>query len=66
MEVELVQLEQKLQQLAAYCSRLREENHSLRQQVLAATQENSKLKHKIEATTSRVSAILAKIPEDAL
>jgi len=66
MEVELSGLEDKVTQLAALCRQLRAENRVLRQELLLAQQEQLNLTNKLAGTKERVSAILAKLPEDVL
>ncbi|MBS1154422.1 MAG: hypothetical protein H6R07_346 [Proteobacteria bacterium] len=64
MEAELARLEDKVCQLARLCTHLREENRTLRQQMLVAEQDNLKLKQKLDGAGARLAAILAKIPEE--
>ncbi|MBM5572878.1 MULTISPECIES: hypothetical protein [Deefgea] len=66
MEVELSGLEDKVTQLAALCRQLRAENRVLRQELLLAQQEQLQLTNKLAGTKEKVSAILAKLPEDVL
>lgn len=66
MEVELSGLEDKVSQLAALCRQLRAENRALRQDLLVAQQEQQLLANKLAGTKEKVSAILAKLPEDVL
>lgn len=66
MEVELSGLEDKVMQLAALCRELRAENRTLRQDLLLAQQEQQHLSNKLAGTKEKVTAILAKLPEDVL
>ena len=66
MEVELSGLEDKVLQLAALCRELRAENRTLRQDLLLAQQEQLHLTNKLAGTKEKVTAILAKLPEDVL
>ncbi|MGL6040217.1 MAG: hypothetical protein ACRC01_03335 [Deefgea sp.] len=66
MEVELSGLEDKVMQLAALCRELRAENRTLRQDLLLAQQEQQHLSNKLTGTKEKVTAILAKLPEDVL
>lgn len=65
MEAELASLEDKVIQLVRLASSLRNENRSLRQQVLALREENVRLGEKVEGSKHRVAAILAKLPENS-
>jgi cell division protein ZapB len=64
MDAELINLEEKLQQLVALCRNLREENRSLRQDLLQAQQDHQHVANKLAGTKERVATILAKLPED--
>ncbi len=64
MEAELARLEEKVSLLAQLCTGLREENRTLRQQMLLVEQDNLKLRQKLEGAESRIHAILSKIPEE--
>jgi cell division protein ZapB len=64
MDAELISLEEKLQQLVALCRNLREENRSLRQDLLQAQQDHQHVANKLAGTKERVATILAKLPED--
>ncbi|WP_410499810.1 hypothetical protein [Chitinibacter sp. S2-10] len=64
MDTELGNLEYKVKQLADLCRQLRDENRTLRQDLLLATQENQRLTTKLAGAKERVSTILAKLPED--
>ncbi|QBC43630.1 hypothetical protein [Iodobacter fluviatilis] len=64
MEAELVNLEDKIGQLAQLCRELRDENRGLRQKLLLTQQQNQGLLAKVEGSKERVAAILAKLPED--
>jgi cell division protein ZapB len=63
MEAELQALEEKINQLAALCQRLRAENIQLRQDLAASIDENKRLADKISLATSRLEGVLARIPE---
>ncbi|MBY0443958.1 MAG: hypothetical protein K2Q15_01940 [Burkholderiales bacterium] len=65
MEAELLNLEDKVAQLALLCRELRYENRGLRQKLLLTQQQNQGLLTKVEGSKVRVAAILAKLPEDA-
>ena len=65
MDAEINSLDEKVQQLAQLCQRLRKDNSHLRQQLATARDENQRLSEKISTVTSRVEALIEKIPEDA-
>ncbi len=62
MESELNSLEDKINQFVRLCRQLRAENIQLRQQLAGADSENKRLSEKINAATSRLEALLTKIP----
>lgn len=64
MDAQLARLEEKVNILARLASDLRSDNQNLRQKLLLAQQDNSKLKQKVEIASARVAAILAKMPEE--
>lgn len=49
--------------MVAVVVKLREENLQLRQQLAVKADENTRLSEKISAATTRLEAVLAKIPE---
>jgi len=65
MQAELSTLEAKIRQVADLCQSLRRENVSLRQQLLAAQQENKQMNTRLDAAKSRLQALLDQLPEDA-
>lgn len=64
MEAEIDSLDEKVQQLALLCQRLRKDNSQLRQQLATARDENQRLSDKISAATGRLETLLEKIPEE--
>jgi len=64
MEAELNTLDEKISQLVQLCHRLRRDNHELRQQLAAATNESKQLSEKIENARSRLESLLSRLPED--
>jgi cell division protein ZapB len=64
MDAELGNLEDKVAQLASLCRELRDENRGLRQKLLLTQQQNQGLLAKVEGSKQRLTAILAKLPED--
>ncbi len=64
MEAELLNLEDKVQQLAALCRQLRNENRQLRQDLLQTQQENQQLNGKLAGAKDRLASLLAKLPEE--
>ena len=64
MHAELDTLEAKIRQVADLCHTLRQENITLRQQVLTAQQDNKQLTTKLDAAKTRLRALLDTLPED--
>jgi cell division protein ZapB len=65
MHAELDTLEARIRQVAELCHTLRQDNIALRQQVLAAQQDNKQLTTRLEAAKTRLQALLDTLPEDA-
>ncbi|MBW8369720.1 MAG: hypothetical protein K0M66_01890 [Thiobacillus sp.] len=64
MHAELDILEAKIRQVAELCHTLRQDNIALRQQLLAAQQDNKQLTTRLEAAKTRLQALLETLPED--
>lgn len=64
MDAELKSLEEKINQVAEYCQRLRTDNQKLRQQLASALDDNQRLEQKIEHATSRLENLLTQLPEE--
>ncbi|MHB1214244.1 MAG: hypothetical protein ACYCY9_04575 [Thiobacillus sp.] len=64
MQAELDTLETKIRQVAELCHALRQDNIALRQQVLAAQQDNKQLTTRLDAAKTRLQALLDTLPED--
>lgn len=65
MHAELDTLEAKIRQVAELCQTLRRENSTLRQQLLAAQQDNKHMSTRLDAAKARLTALLDSLPEDA-
>lgn len=65
MIAELDTLEAKIRLVTEYCDALRSDNVDLRQQLLSAQQELRQLNTRLEMASSRLQALLEKIPESA-
>ena len=65
MHAELDTLEAKVRQVAELCHSLRRENVALRQQLVAAQQENKQAAARLDAAKARLHALLEKLPEDS-
>jgi cell division protein ZapB len=65
MHAELDTLEARIRQVAELCHTLRQDNIALRQQVLAAQQDNKQLTTRLEAAKTRLQSLLDTLPEDA-
>jgi cell division protein ZapB len=64
MDAELKSLEQKINEVAEYCQRLRADNHQLRQQLASVLDENQRLGQKIDSATSRLENLINQLPEE--
>jgi len=64
MHAELDTLEAKIRQVAELCQSLRQDNIALRQQLLAAQQDNKQLTTRLDAAKARLQALLETLPED--
>jgi cell division protein ZapB len=62
MQAEIASLEEKVQQLIGLCAMLRNDNHALRQQLLAADAANRKLAGQISEATQRLDVLLSRLP----
>lgn len=65
MIAELDTLEAKIRLVTEYCETLRSDNVDLRQQLLTAQQELRQMNTRLETASSRLQALLEKIPESA-
>ena len=64
MDAELKSLEDKINQFVALCQRLRFDNHELRQQLVAAQNDNKLMNEKIGDAKTRLESLLSQIPEE--
>jgi cell division protein ZapB len=64
MDDALKSLEKKVGTFVALCQRLREDNHQLRQQLVAVESENRQLVGRINAAKGRIESLLTQIPEE--
>jgi cell division protein ZapB len=64
MHAELDTLDAKIRQVADLCHALRRENIALRQQLLAAQQDNRQLTTRLDAAKTRLQTLLDALPED--
>lgn len=64
MHAQLDALEDKIRQVAELCHMLRQENITLRQQLVAAQQDNKQLTTRLDAAKTRLEALLDTLPED--
>ncbi|MFP5419385.1 MAG: hypothetical protein ACLGHA_09540 [Gammaproteobacteria bacterium] len=65
MHAELDTLEAKIRQVAELCQALRRDNIALRQQLVAAQQDNKQLTARLDEAKARLNTLLDSLPEDA-
>jgi cell division protein ZapB len=65
MQAEFDALEHKLSQLVQLSTRLRTENHKLRQELAAALSRSKQCDEKVSGAQTRLERILASLPADA-
>jgi cell division protein ZapB len=65
MEAELNALDDKVNQLAQLCRKLRKDNNQLRQQLATAQSESKRLAEKVNTATTRLEVLLNQIPDGA-
>jgi cell division protein ZapB len=64
MKASLSSLEQKVERFVAYCQGLRAENTALRGRVSELEAERQSLVDKIEATRTRLEALMTRLPDE--
>lgn len=62
MDAELLQIEQKIEQVVAVCQALREENRVLRKRVAGLEGEKQILSEKIDTTVTRLEELMERLP----
>ena len=62
MDAEFNSLEAKVAQFVSLCERLRAENLTLRQQLVAAQNDAKRLNEKINGAKSRLEGLLSRLP----
>jgi len=66
MDADLKSLEAKLTKLIELSQSLRAENAALRQELVQAQSESKKLKENVEVVSSRLEAIIERLPEESV
>jgi len=66
MDADLKSLEAKLTKLIELSQSLRAENTALRQELVQAQSESKKLKENVEVVSSRLEAIIERLPEESV
>jgi cell division protein ZapB len=64
MSVDLAPLENKVEQVVAFCQKLREENHALRSRVAELEADKKRLAEKIDTARGRLEALMDKLPPE--
>jgi uncharacterized protein (TIGR02449 family) len=64
MSADLSSLEQKVENVVAFCQRLREENVALRGRVAGLESEKQALTEKIDTTLVRLEALMERLPTE--
>ena len=65
MEADLKSLEEKIYKLISLCSRLREENGQLRDDLSQAQQKTDTLKNNMLLASNKLEVLLSNVPNDA-
>ena len=63
VEAEFNSLEAKVAQFVGLCERLRADNNTLRQQLVAAQNDAKRLNEKIDGARTKVEQLLSRLPE---
>ncbi|HEX8989278.1 MAG TPA: hypothetical protein VF816_15075 [Rhodocyclaceae bacterium] len=64
MDADLSALEQKVEDVVAYCQRLREENLALRSRIAGLEGDKRALTEKIDTTLVRLEALMDRLPAE--
>lgn len=64
MDANLGSLEKKIDDVAAFCRALRDENHALRDRVAGLEQERQSLLGKMEQARMRLAALMDRLPAE--
>lgn len=66
MDADLKSLEDKLSQLITLCQTLRAQNAALRQELAQAQSETKQLKDNIALVSTRLEAVIERLPEESV
>lgn len=66
MDADLKSLENKLSQLITLCQTLRAQNADLRQELVQAQSETKQLKENIALVSTRLEAVIERLPEESV
>jgi cell division protein ZapB len=66
MDADLKSLENKLSQLITLCQTLRAQNADLRQELVQAQTETKQLKENIALVSTRLEAVIERLPEESV
>jgi cell division protein ZapB len=64
MSIALDALESRIDRLLSVCASLRTENEALRVRVVGLESDKQSLQHKIDATATRLEALMERLPEE--
>jgi uncharacterized protein (TIGR02449 family) len=66
MDADLKSLEEKLTQLIAQCHSLRNENSALRQELAQTQSDSKKLRDNMALVSTRLEAVIDRLPEESV
>lgn len=64
MDISLSSLEAKIEQVAAFCQQLREENHALRERLAGLEHEKQHLAERMTAARERLEVMMERLPAE--
>lgn len=64
MDIDLSGLEAKIEQIVAFCQKLREENHALRERIAGLEQEKQGLAERMTMARERLEGMMERLPAE--